>query len=680
MITFSYFYGEEERSERRNTSGELFNVKFWERVSGGEEETHAAILHLADGNTARCEYFPPYPDGFLSLAATTEGYLYLLKAGKFASESDEDAEFMTSYERERAAFYYSVCRSLPLSDIEALFELNPSIAREYDDNPYCLLRYGKGTHGEIPFANFLSLYQLAKIPTFKARLTELKECARYVLEKNESKGNTCMELEDFEKKFRDVLSKGPRPIKDEYKPRAVVLYFSENFHIASDGKKYYVSKEETYENEAYIKEEVQRCLGRDEVFGRYDISAASRDALSPEQTAGALGCIKGRGSVSILTGGPGTGKTRVIAAIAEGITSSYPGIKVRFLSPTGMAAKRMEEQMSKEYPQLSGIDIMTIHKFLGYGNPFRSEELKKNIEESGLIIIDEASMLDVFIFAQLLKAVDLENTKIVLVGDINQLPSIGAGCVMSDLEKLGVPVFKLSVNYRAGEGAVIVKNANSIMDGRPVFEENEYFEVVNIGESGFVRAAMENGLSKTTRIISPYRKAEINGSGEAIGALVKRAKFSEKKGNSYELGVKSSEQRAYEPEEGDFVIITKTNYKDGYVNGDTGVVLSRSPFYCEVCVGKNTAGGNITKTVPIKDLTLGYAISVHKSQGSEYEDVVIVIPKASDFVTRRMLYTAMTRAKRRIKIYAHPIDLLKTALNARDEKRLTHTQLFGAEW
>ena len=666
---FTYLYGEE--NTERHLAGLHLSVKFWERVYNGAKKTNAALLHLVNGDVVRCEYFPPYPDGSLELTSTWEGYLYLNSAGAFSGEFKDDAKFLLDYEREKAAFYYSTCGFLSLEDVEALLETNPTIPREFDENPYCLLGYARGTHGEVPFTNFLTLYDSVKIPSFKARLLELKECAKYTLRKNEGTGNTCMELEDFEEKFENVLAKGQRPLKPGQQPRAVAGYFSWDFKIVNKNGKKYVFLEDTYEDEVFVAEEIERCLERDEVFGKYDISDASKENLSPEQADGALGCIKGKGSVSILTGGPGTGKTRVVAAIAEGITTSYPGIKVRFLSPTGMAAKRMREQMEKEYPLLHIDDISTIHKFLGYGNPFKTEEMKKNISESGLIIIDEASMLDIHIFAQLLRSVDLAKTKVVLVGDVNQLPSIGAGCVMRDLSDLGVPVYKLSVNYRSGDGALIVKNANKIMDGKPLFEYGESFVLKSCGESGFVKAAMENAKDDNAKIISPYRKREINGSCEKVGALVKRAKTSEKSGSSYKIGVRTSSEDAYTPQEGDFVIITKTNYKSGYINGDTGVVTKQELFCCDVCIGKDGRGEDIVKTVPTCDLTLGYGVSVHKSQGSEYESVAIVIPKASPFVTRRMLYTAITRAKGKVILYTTEQDLLKTSLNARDEQRLT---------
>ena len=372
--------------------------------------------------------------------------------------------------------------------------------------------------------------------------------------------------------------------------------------------------------------------------------------LDDSQFAAVKGSILEKGRISIITGGPGTGKTTIIAQIAKQMLSTFPGLSVKFLSPTGMASKRMKTQM--ENAGLSDLQVSTIHKYLGIG-----AYKKPGRDDSGLIIIDEASMISLDVFYMLLKGVDLKNMKIILVGDANQLPSIGTGNLLQDLEKIGIPVFRLSKNHR-NEG-LISKNAEKIMKGNPVFEFGDTFMLQRGRMSGFLKV-LSSPESGDDKYISPFRKGSIPGSSEMINSFVKAKKNKSLTEN--------------EPGIGDIVLITRTNYKSGYINGEIGELISKTRFTADILIGKDLI------KVPNEDYCLGYSVSIHKSQGSEYDTVHIILPEASPFITRRMLYTAITRSKHKVIIYSEPSILFKTALNKSDEKKMTFIGRFGRDF
>ena len=370
--------------------------------------------------------------------------------------------------------------------------------------------------------------------------------------------------------------------------------------------------------------------------------------FTEEQKIAIKESILSNGRLSVLTGGPGTGKTTVIEEIVKGIQEEYPETQIRLMAPTGKAAKRIEEVMGD-----FDIEISTIHKFLGHGKEFKTKEDRDRIRASGFIVIDETSMLDLNIFWELLDNIDLEHCKVLLVGDVNQLPSIGAGNILHDMIHIGVPTYYLTLNHRSVKN--IKKNADHIIKGEFDLKEDETFKIISKNSSvGWYFAGIDSLEYEKCSVISPYRKEQIEGSAYAINHLIQSAKFStlNKKIGKYHVG--------------DLVIFVETNYKKGYFNGEMGTVVSYHNGCYSVKIGET-----LVEVEDTKEMELGYSYSIHKSQGSENDTVIISIPRYSDFITRRMFYTAVTRAKQKVLIYASYETIRKVIMNHKDEERLT---------
>lgn len=359
--------------------------------------------------------------------------------------------------------------------------------------------------------------------------------------------------------------------------------------------------------------------------------------------------------VFILAGGPGTGKTTVIRALI-GIFESM-GMRIGLCAPTGRAAKRMSEA--------TGRDAMTVHRMLEMeahtGREPRFLKNEENLLECDVIILDEASMLDVLLAEALLRAIK-NGARLILIGDPSQLPSVGAGNVLADI--ISSQAFRsviLKKIFRQAESSLIVTNAHAINEGRypcitrtdsdffflPRKSEAEISRTVcSLVSERLVRAYGEMAKSGL-QVITPSRRG---GSGtQSLNALLQSA-LNPKKSDSRELCAGGVIFR-----EGDRVMQTKNNYeiiweKDGYegsgiFNGDIGKIISieHSRQYLLIDFDSKEVKYDFTL---LDELEHAYAITVHKSQGSEYPIVVIPIYDCpTPLRSRNLLYTALTRAK-----------------------------------
>ena len=337
--------------------------------------------------------------------------------------------------------------------------------------------------------------------------------------------------------------------------------------------------------------------------------------------------------IHVITGGPGTGKTTIIAAYIKGLESS--GIKnIILAAPTGKAARRMEEA--------TGISAYTIHKLLFEGGG-------STISNANAIIIDEISMADVDLIYSLTKNIT-ENTRVLVVGDSFQLPSIGPGNILRDIIKSNkVPVSVLTTIYRQGNGSWISVAADNIKNGllpkaappdvtfistRDRFESldkivEQYINAYTVGLDVQVLTAMHKGECGTVIINKEIQEK-----------LHKNKEFIIYKNNKFYVG--------------DKIIHTKNDYNLGVMNGEVGFITDIKEVFCNKLgkkipeiVAEIDGRYVIYKGSDIDMLKLAYALSVHKSQGSEYSRVILSVDKSQMFMLERhWLYTAVTRAKR----------------------------------
>lgn len=388
------------------------------------------------------------------------------------------------------------------------------------------------------------------------------------------------------------------------------------------------------------------------------------------------------GGVSIITGGPGTGKTTVVRALISIFASL--GIKTALAAPTGRAAKRMSEATSEE--------AKTIHRLLEmeYSGDDESERFlrnEKNLLEEGAIIIDEASMIDIFLFDSLLRAVK-PGAHIVLIGDSDQLPPVGAGNVLADLiTSDAFPVVRLTQIFRQSGESMIVTNAHRINEGKaPDVSRTD-------ADFFFLRRQSDDACASTVAELISKRLPTAYGKDILSGIQVITPSRKGQCG-TVELNRRLQEilnPKSYEKEEktfgekvirvGDRVMQTKNNYsieweKNGYAgvgifNGDIGTVLSidRDSASMQISFDERVCDYEFAH---VDELEHAYAITVHKSQGSEYPVVIIPLYHCAPMLlSRNLLYTAITRASKMV-ILVGSSDVLSVMIeNERKADRVT---------
>ncbi|MDQ6649024.1 MAG: AAA family ATPase [Actinomycetota bacterium] len=341
--------------------------------------------------------------------------------------------------------------------------------------------------------------------------------------------------------------------------------------------------------------------------------------------------------VSILTGGPGTGKSRTVATVVA--LAQQAGRQVALAAPTGRAAKRLEE--------LTGAPATTLHRLLGAqgttGGFARGESWPLDVD---LVVVDEASMLDAELAAALVAACD-EGSHLLLVGDPAQLPSIGAGRVLGDLVDSGaLAVTELTTLYRQAEGGAIARLATAVRGGSlPVVDSADH-EVVIVAAAGAAEAAR-----RTVQLVTDSipRVLAISPDDVQVVTPVHR-------GPAGTVGLNQALKAALNPGDGevggydvgDRVVATANHLDDGFANGEVGVVVATKDGGLVVAF----AGGPVT--VPARalvDLKHGWAITVHRAQGSEWPAVVAVLPaEAAGLLSRPLVYTGFTRAQRHLSV------------------------------
>jgi len=367
-------------------------------------------------------------------------------------------------------------------------------------------------------------------------------------------------------------------------------------------------------------------------------------------------------NVIVITGGPGTGKTTIIKGIIEGF--ELMGKKTALCAPTGRAAKRITETTGRE--------AKTIHRML----EFTYSEDKKNLyfnknEESPLeydvIIVDEMSMVDIILMNSLLKAIE-PKTHLIMVGDVDQLPSVGPGSVLRDIIKSNIiPTIKLDKIFRQSKDSMITINAHKINDGEmPEFNKKDgdffFIDCLNNEEiNKTIVGLMEKRLPEhynlkaleDIQILTPMKKS-INGTIELNKIL--QSKLNPIGKGKGELKINKTLFRT-----GDKIMQIKNNYqmawkktdKDGYVesgegvfNGDIGYIRYVNKVDQELVVEFDD-NKEVTYTYnQLDELIHAYAVTIHKSQGSEFPAIIIPITWAPPMLlTRNLIYTAVTRAQ-----------------------------------
>ncbi|GAA0820352.1 SF1B family DNA helicase RecD2 [Clostridium tertium] len=389
--------------------------------------------------------------------------------------------------------------------------------------------------------------------------------------------------------------------------------------------------------------------------------------------------------IEIITGGPGTGKTTIIKSIIEIYENN--GMKVLLGAPTGRAAKRMTESTGRE--------AKTIHRLLEMGvsedeNSYYGKGESEPLE-ADVIIIDEASMIDIMLMHSLLKAIKL-GTRLIIVGDVDQLPSVGAGNVLKDLiESNFIKVVRLKDIFRQGEESLIVTNAHKInngempyinrRDGDFFFENKDNVDLILSTIIDLINRRLPNFKKawdkyRDIQILTPTRKG-------ILGVQNLNNKLQEV------LNPKSPSKREKELKEvifreGDKVMQTKNNYSlkwirvngsgenegVGVFNGDMGFIQSINEEEKTITIIFDDERKVVYDYIYLDELELAYAITIHKSQGSEFKVIITPAFMGSPLLmNKNLLYTAITRAKELVVVVGIPKALKYMVSNTRSMER-----------
>lgn len=478
---------------------------------------------------------------------------------------------------------------------------------------------------------------------------------------------------------------------------AAIIELVEESRLSAEQRKLYLPS--LYFSELGIASKMERILNQDrkntfpssemrkaigETEERLEVNYAETQIAAIEQALNS--------PATILTGGPGTGKTTVVRGLVE-VYAELHGLSldpkeyakkeepfpIILAAPTGRAAKRLSES--------TGLPAMTIHRLLGFTGQEKEEETEREIK-ARLVIIDEASMLDTWLAHQLLKAID-DDAQILFVGDQDQLPSVGPGQVLRDfLESGTIPVVELTEIYRQSAGSTIIELAHAIKKSEPLgdltlktsdrsFIRTEA-EQVTTAVSQIVKNAMAKGQAiKDIQVLAPMYKgpAGIDALNTMIQEMVNPASAGRKEVTFGDVVYRI----------GDRVLQLVNQPESNVFNGDMGEVISilkaKETIEKKDLMVVSFDGIEVTyERSDLNQLTLAYCCSIHKSQGSEFPTVIMPVVRSHRKMLRRnLLYTGITRAKNFLILCGSPTEFEEgiTRMDERDRQTTLKERLRG---
>ncbi|MBR5241509.1 MAG: ATP-dependent RecD-like DNA helicase [Clostridia bacterium] len=522
------------------------------------------------------------------------------------------------------------------------------------DNPYilCTGDFSIGFEKADSFAKSLGV-----APDWEERIYN---GILYVLKQHgHLNGHTCLPVDMLVGSAATVLGLAEEKVRESLSD----FVLRDKIAIYKTERESYAMTREVADAECYIAKKLSSLDGSVAAFSAYDVASLVEKvevelgiSFASLQRRAIIDSLAS--GVMILTGGPGTGKTTVVRAMLSLFESM--GLKTVLAAPTGRAAKRMSEATSRE--------AKTIHRMLEMEKNsvgvFKFMRNEKNPLDERVIIVDEASMIDLFLVDALLRAVR-KGARLILIGDVDQLPSVGAGNLLCDLIASDrIRTVRLNEIFRQSEKSLIITNAHRINEGTcPILNvtDNDFF---------FVRRENEADIAKTVGDLICERLPRTY--GEDIKDKIQVITPSKKGAGGIEilntvLQERLNPKRQFKKErvahgitfrEGDKVMQTVNNYDiewekngisgTGVFNGDIGIIdrIDLNDQYMDITFDDRVARYSFDK---LEELDLAYAITVHKSQGSEYPVVIMPLYSCAPMLlSRNLFYTAVTRAKRMV--------------------------------
>lgn len=566
---------------------------------------------------------------------------------------------------------------LYLQGLNISFNLSNKIYKAYGDNTISIVKTNPYKLSEdISGIGFIMADTIAMNMQMKSDSKfRISAAISYVLKNDaEMTGSCTISLDDLIDKTFSLIKVDKDKIKDQINEDLL----KSKIQIMKIGNKEFVYDKEIYKAEKSAAINLSRL--KNEKYN-FDVEInEDLDVFSKEQQVAINEAFNNM--LLVITGGPGTGKTTIIKAICNILDDN--NLKFNLAAPTGRAAKRMQE--STENPAL------TIHRLIGIKPESPIPEYnEENKLECDYVIVDEVSMVDIKLMDKLLKALS-SNTALILVGDHNQLPSVGPGNVLKDILDTDIKSVRLKKIFRQAQESNIVVNAHRINDGLyPILnQKNKDFFFIDSNSNNFQKDILDlvkNRLPNyykldpinDIQILAPSKKSSwgvLNLNNVLQENLNKNPKFFKINNRIFKLKDKVMQVR----NNYDLESLDPSNFDDGVYNGDIGRIIEidkereslKIEFY----------DGNIVsyKKEDIKDLDLSYAITIHKSQGSEFDCVVIpMMPTSFMLLNRNLLYTAITRAKKLVILIGEKRILKQMVRNNKGSQRLTNLSFWIKE-
>ncbi|MDU2201863.1 MAG: ATP-dependent RecD-like DNA helicase [Anaerococcus hydrogenalis] len=566
---------------------------------------------------------------------------------------------------------------LYLQGLNISFNLSNKIYKAYGDNTISIVKTNPYKLSEdISGIGFIMADTIAMNMQMKTDSKfRISAALSYVLKNDaEMTGSCTISLDGLIDKTFSLI----KVDKDKIKEQINEDLLKSKIQIMKIGNKEFVYDKEIYKAEKSAAINLSRLKNENYNF---DVEInEDLDVFSKEQQVAINEAFNNM--LLVITGGPGTGKTTIIKAICNILDDN--NLKFNLAAPTGRAAKRMQE--STENPAL------TIHRLIGIKPESPIPEYnEENKLECDYVIVDEVSMVDIKLMDKLLNALS-SNTALILVGDHNQLPSVGPGNVLKDILDTDIKSVRLKKIFRQAQESNIVVNAHRINDGLyPILnQKNKDFFFIDSNSNNFQKDILDlvkNRLPNyykldpinDIQILAPSKKSSwgvLNLNSVLQENLNKNSKFFKINNRVFKLKDKVMQVR----NNYDLESMDSSNFDDGVYNGDIGRIIEideereslKIEFY----------DGNIVsyKKEDIKDLDLSYAITIHKSQGSEFDCVVIpMMPTSFMLLNRNLLYTAITRAKKLVILIGEKRILKQMVRNNKGSQRLTNLSFWIKE-
>lgn len=566
---------------------------------------------------------------------------------------------------------------LYLQGLNISFNLSNKIYKAYGDNTISIVKTNPYKLSEdISGIGFIMADTIAMNMQMRSDSKfRISAAISYVLKNDaEMTGSCTISLDDLIDKTFSLIKVDKDKIKDQINEDLL----KSKIQIMKIGNKEFVYDKEIYKAEKSAAINLSRLKNEKYIF---DVEInEDLDVFSKEQQVAINEAFNNM--LLVITGGPGTGKTTIIKAICNILDDN--NLKFNLAAPTGRAAKRMQES--------TGNPALTIHRLIRIKPESPIPEYnEENKLECDYVIVDEVSMVDIKLMDKLLNALSY-NTALILVGDHNQLPSVGPGNVLKDILDTDIKSVRLKKIFRQAQESNIVVNAHRINDGLyPILnQKNKDFFFIDSNSNNFQKDILDlvkNRLPNyykldpinDIQILAPSKKSSwgvLNLNCVLQENLNKNSKFLKINNRIFKLKDKVMQVR----NNYDLESLDPSNFDDGVYNGDIGRIIEidkereslKIEFY----------DGNIVsyKKEDIKDLDLSYAITIHKSQGSEFDCVVIpMMPTSFMLLNRNLLYTAITRAKKLVILIGEKRILKQMVRNNKGSQRLTNLSFWIKE-